>query len=46
MGSRRERTLRANARTGTALRERLEKAADRGTGLRITAGEVARILAA
>lgn len=44
-GSRRDKTLRANARTGAALRARLEKAADRGTGLRITAEEVARILA-
>lgn len=44
--SRRDKTLRANARTGAALRARLEKAADRGTGLRITAEEVARILAA
>ena len=45
-GSRRDKALRANARTGAALRARLEKAADRGTGLRITAEEVARILAA
>ena len=44
-GSRRDKKVRANARTGAAIRSRLETAATRGTGLRLSAEEVARILA-
>ena len=42
----RNQALRANARTGAALRTRLQEAAERGAGIRITAHEVARLLAA
>ena len=42
----RDRELRVNARTGAALRTRLEQAASRGAGIRITAEEVSRLLAA
>ena len=41
----RNQALRANARTGAALRTRLQEAAERGSGIRITAEEVARLLA-
>lgn len=43
--SARDRELRVNARTGAALRTRLEQAASRGAGIRITAEEVSRLLA-